>query len=1297
MDWSLLALLAQDASEAAPVAATEPQWVASIRMVAMLIGMIALVAVVPYYICRLILTDALKLPKDFATRGAVILGCVMLAVIVLWPTDIWPKGLKSKGWPPKLNIDLKGGSILIYELEDQGEEGSNVTTTDLVTPIRNRIDPGGLNEIVIRARGGRQLEIIIPDKNSDEVERIKDLISTAGNLNFMLLADRANEGNLIQRALEPSQLGKKRIFASDTAEKEASVPIAEGQNPDDRTRPLGLWARVDREIESPLVTRDLTGPDNQPITKIVPLRVNINSGIYRNAVTGQILSGMDDNARREFPGDLPTRDRPGYYIEKYLAKHGITEVDVLLTASVKPNGPPARPVLGDGGKIVNASSGYGTKGPEVRFRLNDRAGNRMNALTSANLSQGNSSRFLAMVLDDVVLSAPAIQGTITKDGQVSGKFTQKDVSFLVDILKGGSLPATLNKVPISEDNISPLLGWDTILDSALAMAVSLGLVLVFMMVYYRFAGIVSAIALLLNLVFVLATMILIGAAFSLPGMAGLVLTVGMSVDANVLIFERIREELERGASLRLAIRNGFSRATGTIVDSNVTTLITAIVLYAFGSEQIRGFSVTLVLGILVSMFTAIFCSRLMFDVAERKGWKRNLGMTRIPIPNIDFVKLQKPVFVASMVLVLAGIVGVVYRNRNMLDIDFLGGSSVQVLLEDEMPFSDVRTRVDEGVKDIEHPERDSRVTAKPIAIEVTGVDEQNKPLTGRVIKIDSSFTDVAEFKQELLRIFMDDKGKPGGLLAHYTMTYKPDAIRPATVTGPAAVKVPGTGALDGPEVLETIRGGSTEPPILRSDNTKAIVPADTEGAKDSAEAEVNGDSDRAIPGKGSGADTDPGGDPKVDPLDKAPISNPGGGSIPLAPDDASSSWIPRWTAPTALLASTMLWQEGTAPDDSPKVDKPAETVPANDKPTEPGADDSPAEPAKPIPITKPDASPTADPADKPSAVDPDVTAGGELKAAIEPPQPDVTAKDWNEVSLTFAHEISRPSLRLQVEKAAEQEGVALLESEVRLLPMANPAKAGDATEVNAEQIKLAGWATTPDSELAFNVWSVTMRKDAAEMKKVLDRLQQNFSNEVFWPASSQIGAEVAGETQGVAFGALLASIVGIVLYIWFRFQRVVFGLAAVVALVHDVLITLGAVAATYFLADYLGFLQIEEFKINLPMIAAFLTIIGYSINDTIVIFDRIREVKGKSPHITRDIINRSINGTLSRTLLTSLTTFMVAVVLYFAGGQGIHGFAFAIVIGVAVGTYSSIFIAAPLLLWMTAKDRVAAGTVPTKG
>ena len=180
---------------------------------------------------------------------------------------------------------------------------------------------------------------------------------------------------------------------------------------------------------------------------------------------------------------------------------------------------------------------------------------------------------------------------------------------------------------------------------------------------------------------------------------------------------------------------------------------------------------------------------------------------------------------------------------------------------------------------------------------------------------------------------------------------------------------------------------------------------------------------------------------------------------------------------------------------------------------------------------------------------------------------------------------------------------------------------------------------------------------------------------------------MATNTRYLAFYALVSSWVLIILYLWVRFQGVAFGLAAVIALIHDVLVMLGAIAFSYYLAPFFGWMYIDPFKINLPIIAAFLTIIGYSVNDTIVVFDRIREVRGKDPNLTAEMVNLSTNQTLSRTLLTSLTVFIVVVVLYFFAGQALRGFSFALIVGVLTGTYSSIYVAAPILLWLVGSHK----------
>ncbi|MBL9123721.1 MAG: protein translocase subunit SecF, partial [Planctomycetaceae bacterium] len=220
------------------------------------------------------------------------------------------------------------------------------------------------------------------------------------------------------------------------------------------------------------------------------------------------------------------------------------------------------------------------------------------------------------------------------------------------------------------------------------------------------------------------------------------------------------------------------------------------------------------------------------------------------------------------------------------------------------------------------------------------------------------------------------------------------------------------------------------------------------------------------------------------------------------------------------------------------------------------------------------------------------------------------------------------------------------------------------------------------SGIPYRTWEIQIPLDRATAEPALNAAAKQFSEQVFFPSASKIGASVAAETRQQAVLAVLASLILIVIYIWLRFQNVAFGLAAVVALAFDVIITLGALAASYYLADFLGFLLIEPFKVNLTIIAAFLTIIGYSINDKIVVFDRIREVRGKSPLVTPAMVNLSVNQTLSRTLLTGTTTILVLLILYVTGGDAIHGFAFSLLVGVLVGTYTSIFVGTPILLWL---------------
>ena len=212
---------------------------------------------------------------------------------------------------------------------------------------------------------------------------------------------------------------------------------------------------------------------------------------------------------------------------------------------------------------------------------------------------------------------------------------------------------------------------------------------------------------------------------------------------------------------------------------------------------------------------------------------------------------------------------------------------------------------------------------------------------------------------------------------------------------------------------------------------------------------------------------------------------------------------------------------------------------------------------------------------------------------------------------------------------------------------------------------------------------------AEDTAAVLSTLKSRLDAQPIFEELTTFSTSVAGDTQRAAILAMAISLVAITAYLWFRFNGMTFGIAASIALFHDVFFTLGAVAVgAYLSGNPLGrSLYLIDFKINLTMIASFLTIIGYSLNDTIVVFDRIREVRGKSPKITWEMVNISLNQTLSRTLLTSVTTIITSTILYFFGGEGLRGFAFSLTIGILIGTYSSIYIASPALVWLMNREK----------
>ena len=335
--------------------------------------------------------------------------------------------------------------------------------------------------------------------------------------------------------------------------------------------------------------------------------------------------------------------------------------------------------------------------PEVSMRMNSKGTNEWKKLTRANIN-----RRIAIVLDNNVYSAPVVRNEIANgNSSISGSFTLEEARDLANILKAGKLPAPVRIV--EEAVVGPSLGQKSIQQGLRSMLIGLALVVVFMVLYYKLGGAIANIALLANIFFIVGILAQFGAVLTLPGIAGIVLTIGMSVDANVLIYERIREELRREQAVKLpmAIKLGYEKAYSSIIDANVTTFLIGAILYSFGSGGVKGFAVTLMIGIGCSLFSAIFITRLIIEAISRGG-KRNVSFSSF-IPtmgklNIQFIKLRKKAYMISGAFITFGIIAMVINGGLNLGVDFKGGRSYVVKFEKPVAATDARIALGKTIK-----------------------------------------------------------------------------------------------------------------------------------------------------------------------------------------------------------------------------------------------------------------------------------------------------------------------------------------------------------------------------------------------------------------------------------------------------------------------------------------------------------------------------------------------------------------------------------------------------------------------
>jgi SecD/SecF fusion protein len=327
------------------------------------------------------------------------------------------------------------------------------------------------------------------------------------------------------------------------------------------------------------------------------------------------------------------------------------------------------------GKYIKRASVYRdpvSNEPKISFSFDTEG-----ATIFARITEENVGRLLAIVLDGELYSAPVIREPIRGgNGEISGNFDLKEAFELANVLEN---PLEAPVQVEQEYSVEASLGSDSIRSGVRAALIGTTLVALFMLAYYLVTGVVANVALMLNILILLGVMCSVGTTLTLPGIAGIVLTIGMAVDANVLIYERIREELAAGKSLRGAISAGYDRAFGTIFDTNLTTLISSIILIFMGTGPVRGFGVTLTIGVAASMFTALVVTRLIIDLLVAAGWIRQLPMLRlIGRTRLNFLQYAKPAFIASWMLILVGLSYGFYRGNSVLGVDFAGGDRMSL-------------------------------------------------------------------------------------------------------------------------------------------------------------------------------------------------------------------------------------------------------------------------------------------------------------------------------------------------------------------------------------------------------------------------------------------------------------------------------------------------------------------------------------------------------------------------------------------------------------------------------------------
>jgi SecD/SecF fusion protein len=949
-----------------------------------------------------------------------------------------------------LGADLKGGTQLRYEVprdvleQLQKKESLSIDAVmeQTIGIIVERIDPSGALDPLVTRSGDTGILIELPFfKDRLDLDKVIDRIANLGKLEMRMVADADFVDGPVKFDLAEE---KKRIqqWLDVPANKEALLKDLSAirrfnEDPTSGPQAFGNLAWY------PRLLRPSTDPDRKgqwdysytdpQMTTLAPAAVRVYTDAEWNG--------------RTVPEAVLKKPASEQYLVELLAlnmRERHFRGEDLDPASVSPDTGPG------GGLAVNYSIVPALSGDY------------------ADWSEKYIGKCAAIVLNGIVKSAPRFESKIPGRGQIHGDFTRTEVEELVKVLRTGSLrvePELQSKVIIG-----PTLGQESIERGLWSLLAGSGLVFLFMLVYYRIAGTIACVTLVLNVFLLYAAMLFMQATITLPGLGGIVLTMGMAVDANVLIYERIREELNKGKDLLRAVRAGFERAMSAILDSNITTFLVGMVLFNIGVGPVRGFAVTLMVGIVTTVFTQFFVTRLLFHYALEKKWLESYRPRQILANlDVDFVKHIGKCVALSTVVVVAGLVyaTIVAPREVTLGIDFTGGANMQMVLAEPRTADEVRSR----------------------------------------LQADEAFG--REFPN-------------------------------------AAVNTVGESDATGRVSQFNVR-------LKLNDSQRERIDVERRQHRDARQA----------------ADRD----------NQAP----------------PPAYEPPYVVQLKRVFSTDL--------------------------VKPAFSDA------------------------------------------------LLVRNEENPNLQYAQVVLHFGRPVSVAQATTNLMTNLKGSKVTVV--------GDtqATEARDLRVEWITQSTTRTWEL-FEI----VRGSLGDLK---DRDGNAVTLSDPFPEAQEIQGRLVKDLRNAAIGALILAWGLIVLYLRVRFHEYKYGVAAVVALIHDVLVAFGVVV----LANHLGWVHAE---INLAMIACFLTIIGYSVNDTIVIFDRIREnvTENARQGITepfRTLINRALNQTMSRTLLTSGLTLLVVLAQFlvnWGSESDLESFAFAMIIGMVSGVYSTIYIAAPILIWM---------------